>query len=223
MQRAASSDRTRPGPASTYCSTPSESSVVIVSRQRTGEMSASASSVAGSANSVAVAQLMTGISGVSKTRAGEHDLAGSVVVCQADAVAGGALRGLVGRRAHQREHRPAAGGLARGGHVVAAQDDEAQRIVVREGAHCSQRRELAERVARQRDGIDVVAQTRPPCKRGTQDRRLCEAGGLLDPRKRILADELAGRIEEIGTNRGHEGAHVRCLAALSREQDSGLA
>ena len=107
--------------------------------------------------------------------------------------------------------------------MVAAQDDEAQRIVVREGARCSQRRELAERVARQRDGIDVVAQTRPHRKRGTQDRRLCEAGGLLDARKRILADELAGRIEEIGTNRGHEGAHVRCLAALSREQDSGLA
>jgi hypothetical protein len=118
---------------------------------------------------------------------------------------------------------PPSEALPEGGHVVAAQDDEAQRIVVRKGARGGQRGELAERMTRQRDGIDVVAQTCPHRERGTQDGRLGEACGLLDARERILADELAGRVEQIRTNRGHQGSHVRCLAALSGEQDSSLA
>jgi hypothetical protein len=69
----------------------------------------------------------------------------------------------------------------------------------------------------------VVAKARPHRERGTQDRRLREGCGLLDARERILADELAGRVEQIGTNRGHQRSHVRCLAALPGEQGSNLA
>jgi hypothetical protein len=76
-------------------------------------------------------------------------------------------------------------------------------------------------MTRHRDGIEVVAKTCPHRERGTQNRRLREACGLLDARERILADELAGRVEQIGTDRGHQGSHVRCLAALSGEQGRG--
>ena len=154
-------------------------------------------------------------------RAGEHGLAGRVVVGDAHAVRGGELRRALGRGAEQGEHRAAAGGLAGGGHVVGAQDDEAQGVVVEQRAGGGQGGELAERMAGQRDRVDVAAHARPARQRGAEDRGLREARGLLHAGKGVLTDELDRSIEQIGTYCRHEGAHIRGLAALSGEQDGG--
>ena len=57
------------------------SSVAIVSRQRTGETSASASSAAGSVNGAAVAQLMTGNRGSSKMTVPSASRNGATAPC----------------------------------------------------------------------------------------------------------------------------------------------
>ena len=106
--------------------------------------------------------------------------------------------------------------------MVAAQDDEAQHVVVEQGAGRGQRGELAERVARDGDRVDVAAQARPAREQHAEDRRLGEARRLGDAREGVFTDELDCRLEQIGTYCGHEGAHIRCLAALSGEQDRGF-
>ena len=77
-------------------------------------------------------------------RAGEDDLAGRVVVGDRDVVGLGEHRGLRGLGAEDGEHRAAAARLARLGHELAAQDDEAQRVELVEDARDRERAELAE-------------------------------------------------------------------------------
>src|SRR5215218_5698339 len=149
--------------------------------------------------------------------AGQHDLAGRVVVGDGDA---GGLRdrlGVLDRAAEQGEHRTAVVGV---GHQAAAQDDELDRVLETEHAGGGQRAELAERVAGGHRGLGVGGM--PAGHRGAEDRRLGEARGLVDAWERILADELDAAIEQIGELPRDVLAHVGGLGALAGKEQGDV-
>ncbi len=155
-------------------------------------------------------------------RAGQHDLAGRVVVGEADAVARGHRGRLRRGRAEHGEHRAAAGLLAGDRHQQPAQRDEAQAVALVERAGDDQRGQLAERVAGERDRVDVTAHALPAGQRRAEDRGLRKARGRIDARERILADERRDLREEVGSHRRDELAHPGLLAALPWEEHGGL-
>ena len=147
-------------------------------------------------------------------RAGQHDLAGRVVVGDGHARGGRDLRGVLLGRADERQHRAAVAGV---GHQRAAQHDEPQGVVAVEHAGGGERGQLAERVAG-RGGGAVEREGVPAGEAGAEDRGLGEAGRLAGARERILPDERDDALEQVGRARRDEVSHVRCLAALAGEQ-----
>jgi hypothetical protein len=242
---------TLPGPTSTNRRAPASCRASNVSRQRTGWVSAPASSARTSSNGCALAHEITG-SGALRSRprraprgtarprapstaseragdrqrdraqaalagevldvlqivavAGQHDLAGSVVVGHDDAGGPGDRLGVLGRGADERDHRAARVGL---GHQAAAQDDQLERVVEREHAGGGERGQLAQRVPGR--GRRLVAQRGPARPARAEDRGLLEAGGFLDAQERVLAHEVEAALVQLGATAPHGVAHLRGL------------
>ena len=122
--------------------------------------------------------------------AGEHDLAGRVVVGDGDA--GVARRSRppppsVAPTSASIEPRSSASAIS-----WPRSTTSAQRVVAVEHAGGGQRGELAERVAGG-GGTAVELERVPAGEAGAEDRGLGEAGALLDAREGVLADQLGAR------------------------------
>ena len=129
--------------------------------------------------------------------AGEHELAGRVVVGDGDAVRGGdrLRRRRRRRRARRASCRRRASDISR-----PRSDDQPQRVALGDRAGGGERAQLAERVAG--DGVGAAASSADPAgERGAEDRGLREARVLVGARERILADELGDELEQVGRGR----------------------
>ncbi len=162
-------------------------------------------------------------------RAGDHDLAGRVVVGDPARVGCGGARvvGLLGCRAEERGH-PAGVGVGRGLGELGAARREPHARLEREDAGGDQRGDLAERVSRERDRrVGKRRERVPHDERGEQHRelRLAGAGERVGGR---VGDEVTERLAERGfrvlddrparmitPRRGHAGL----LGSLSGEDD----
>ena len=145
--------------------------------------------------------------------AGEHDLAGRVVVGDGQVGGGGDLLGLAGVGADQREHRAAVVGLR---HQPAAQHDQLERVVDAQRAGGGEGAQLAERVPG--GGGGAPSQAAQPA---------IEAQKIAGCWKRVLSStrgkgssptsSVTAR-EQLGAALGDEVAHLGGLLSLAWEQ-----
>ena len=155
--------------------------------------------------------------------AGEHELAGGVVVGDGDAVGLGEAddRGVVA--AERGEHGAVAAAGAGLGHEAAAQGGEAERVALGEGLGDGEGGQLAEGVPGDGDGrlVELGAHGGVAGQGGGEDRGLGEARVLVGAGERVLADDLRDEVEQLGPDLGDAVAHVGRLAALPGEEDGG--
>ena len=103
-------------------------------------------------------------------------------------------------------------------HQLAAADRQQQALVGAQRLGRDERAQLAERMAGERDRRDVRTRLHPAGDARAEDRRLGEARALADARERILADQLAAALQQVGNDARDLLAKIGRLAPLTGEQ-----
>ena len=146
---------------------------------------------------------------------------GALSLATVTSAASAIAAGLVVGRADQREHRADVVGL---GHQLAAQHDEAQRVVALEHAGGGERGQLAERVAG--GGARRRGRARPS-RRGWRRRWRAERSGWTRSARGKGSSPTSAmqRSSRSGARSRDEVPHLGCLAALAgekRDRGSGV-
>jgi hypothetical protein len=93
-------------------------------------------------------------------------------------------------------------------------------VLDRDRAARRERGELAERVPGDALGLGAAGLL-PARDARAVDRRLREAGAVVDALERVVADELGGELEQLGALRGDLLLHPGLLAPLAGEEQRG--